>query len=336
VSQLAAKTQLDCYQSLAVDSVAQESAARIWRYSQFSRIASTHHYPILVTAHTASDRIETLLHHLLRGSGADGLQSFAWTRDLSKPVWISPDPDERIGKSYIFFKAIRSMQHDTLVEPKGHKRKTNLSLIRPLLSTTRHELCQLCEQWTIPVWSDPTNANLAFRRNHIRHLLLPYLKHHFEPRIDSVLARWAEIVHAESNYLDRIAIQICQREMKAAQSHDAWLLRADLIRALPLALQRRVLKRFVELLAGQSLPFSHIEHIRMLCLGHRTTRRERRLSQNGEESTLARPAHTGIAFPGNARLQLVSHTLVGLVDSKGILRSSIGESESISDSHHIA
>ncbi|RDH51966.1 hypothetical protein CBF18_02165, partial [Mastigocladus laminosus WC112] len=49
-----------------------EAAAREWRYQVLSAIAQEHNYKYVVTGHTASDRAETLLYNLIRGTGADG------------------------------------------------------------------------------------------------------------------------------------------------------------------------------------------------------------------------------------------------------------------------
>ncbi len=47
-----------------------EAAARQWRYAQLQEIAQQQCCNYLVTGHTASDRAETLLFNLVRGSGS--------------------------------------------------------------------------------------------------------------------------------------------------------------------------------------------------------------------------------------------------------------------------
>lgn len=54
--------------------LASEEAARDWRYGMLAEMAVEHGCTAVVTGHTATDRAETLLLNLLRGSGADGLQ----------------------------------------------------------------------------------------------------------------------------------------------------------------------------------------------------------------------------------------------------------------------
>jgi len=50
-----------------------EEAARILRYSAFERLLSAAPNSLCATAHSADDNLKTVLHHMLRGSGIDGL-----------------------------------------------------------------------------------------------------------------------------------------------------------------------------------------------------------------------------------------------------------------------
>lgn len=50
-----------------------ETAARRIRYDFFDRIMREREIPLLVTAHNADDNLETILHHLVRGSGLGGI-----------------------------------------------------------------------------------------------------------------------------------------------------------------------------------------------------------------------------------------------------------------------
>ena len=50
-----------------------ETAARRIRYRYFDTLMQEHNIPLLVTAHNADDNLETMLFHLVRGSGLSGL-----------------------------------------------------------------------------------------------------------------------------------------------------------------------------------------------------------------------------------------------------------------------
>jgi tRNA(Ile)-lysidine synthase len=78
VKNLAKTWEISFYLETATESINSEAAARNWRYQALNAIAREHNYQYIVTGHTASDRAETLLYNLIRGTGADGLQALTW------------------------------------------------------------------------------------------------------------------------------------------------------------------------------------------------------------------------------------------------------------------
>lgn len=67
-----------------------EAAAREERYAFFERIMSEHGIPILVTAHHAEDHAESVLIHLMRGSGVTGLRGISPSRDFGGRALVRP------------------------------------------------------------------------------------------------------------------------------------------------------------------------------------------------------------------------------------------------------
>jgi tRNA(Ile)-lysidine synthase len=203
-----------------------EAAARQWRYQSLATLAEQQAYSAILTAHTASDRAETLLYNLLRGSGADGLQALTWHRRLTATV----------------------------------------SLVRPLLNFTRSETGQFCQDRALPIWPDATNADLKHPRNRLRQEVIPYLKTHFNPRVEQHLAQTAELLQAEVAYLESLAAELLSQarviqsdqsssqpavSLSGEESSDQWVgLQCPILRSVPLALQRRVIRQFLQ----QQLP----------------------------------------------------------------------------------
>ncbi|MBC7969289.1 MAG: tRNA lysidine(34) synthetase TilS [Verrucomicrobia bacterium] len=171
VHQLAQTWQLPDYQQNAEDVCTSEAEARSWRYQVLTAIAQQHGYSCIVTGHTASDRAETLLYNLMRGSGADGLQALVWKRSLT--------PD--------------------------------IQLVRPLLGTTRVQTGQFCQSAPLQIWDDTTNHDLTYARNRIRQELLPYLQTHFNPQAEYALSQTAELLQAEVEYLETQAAALLQQ-----------------------------------------------------------------------------------------------------------------------------
>src|SRR5580693_731059 len=65
-----------------------EEAARDVRYQFFERAAAGANCSHVAVAHTADDQVETVLHHLFRGTGLAGLQGMPATRPLGRALTI--------------------------------------------------------------------------------------------------------------------------------------------------------------------------------------------------------------------------------------------------------
>jgi tRNA(Ile)-lysidine synthase len=161
VRTLAQTWNLPYHEAIAETDISTEAKARAWRYEQFVTIATQSQYHQVVTGHTRSDRAETLLYNLVRGSGTTGLQSLQWRRSLSP----------------------------------------HLEVVRPLLDIARSQTGDFCKTRSLPIWEDSTNDDLHFDRNRIRQQILPLLAEHLNPQAEQHLAQTAEILQAEVNYL---------------------------------------------------------------------------------------------------------------------------------------
>jgi tRNA(Ile)-lysidine synthase len=139
-----------------------ESAARSARYAWLAEVACAHNCAWVVTAHTADDQAETILHRLLRGTGLNGLRGIARQRPLTPTV----------------------------------------TLLRPLLDTTRAEVLAYLREQGQEFLTDPTNADTRLTRNRIRHELLPMLRT-YNPQVNQALQRLA--TQTEAVYADLAA-----------------------------------------------------------------------------------------------------------------------------------
>lgn len=236
VEKLARYWQLPFYLQVADRILNGEASARQWRYQALTAIAFENDFHSIVTGHTASDRAETLLYNLIRGSGADGLQSLTWRRPLLNDSQV----------------------------------KTNqLILVRPLLEFTRTQTAQFCSDFQLPIWEDSTNQDLKYARNRIRSEVIPYFKQHFNPQVEPALAQTAEILRAEVEYLEDAAGQLLERasgypiENLAASSLPKRLNRL-ILRQAPLALQRRSMRQFIQKNLAIAPSFEQVEKLTAL------------------------------------------------------------------------
>ena len=209
-----------------------EADARHWRYGQLAEQARCLGVGHVVTAHTASDRAETLLLHLARGSHRRGLASLRSLRLLST------DASEPIA------------------------------LARPLLPFSRADTARLCQQLKLPIWQDPSNTDRRFSRNRIRAEVVPVLEE-LHPgaaqRISAQAERLVEEVES-SNELVNLALQT----LKTVTSHD-WApgLQRQELGDLALANQRQLMHQWLEQSTSLSLPARQLEELlRRLQTGH--------------------------------------------------------------------
>ncbi|MBE0493218.1 MAG: tRNA lysidine(34) synthetase TilS [Thiomicrospira sp.] len=117
-----------------------ESAARKARYQAFEKWLGANE--VICTGHHQRDQAETLLLNLMRGAGLEGLSAM--------PQW-------------------RVLNNQT--DSANHQ----AWLVRPLLNTSYDAIQTYAKQHQLRWVEDPTNQYVEFRRNFIRHQLLPLL-----------------------------------------------------------------------------------------------------------------------------------------------------------------
>jgi tRNA(Ile)-lysidine synthase len=182
-------------------------------------MANNHNCAYVVTGHTRSDRVETLLYNLMRGSGADGLASLTWMRSLTDEI----------------------------------------KLVRPLLNVSRHETLGFCQEQQIPIWEDSTNQNLDYRRNRLRLETIPYLQEHFNPQLEMAIAQTSELLHSDVIYLESQARSFFVDNMTVLWDDHAPRLNRQRLQEQPLALQRRIVRQFLSRYLVHQVNFEDIE-----------------------------------------------------------------------------
>jgi tRNA(Ile)-lysidine synthase len=100
----------------------------------------------------------------------------------------------------VLLNLLRGAGADGLAGMRDHGR-----VARPLLGLRRQETRQLCESLSLCPFEDPSNRDLAFTRNRIRHALLPLLAELSGRDPVPVLARQARLLAAEVDVLEELA-----------------------------------------------------------------------------------------------------------------------------------
>ena len=177
-----------------------EQAAREFRYRFFAGVAKTIGATAVAVAHTADDLAETLLIHIVRGSGTAGLRGMS---ELSTWPW----PREESG----------------------------LRLFRPLLGLSKTDTVGYCRELGEEYREDSSNYLPRFTRNRVRLNLLPFLEAEFNPRVRESLVRLSQTASLELDYMegetDRLWGEVAMeatggvdfRQPELAQAHPALL-----------------------------------------------------------------------------------------------------------------
>ncbi len=202
-----------------------EAAARRLRYEFLARAAQAAGAALIAVAHTADDQAETVLMHLLRGSGLAGLRGIQPRVELAAENAASGTP--------------------------APGAPSTLVLIRPLLSTSRAEVESYCAERGLHPRQDLTNQDTQYLRNWIRHTALPLLETR-NPNLRATLARTAEVLAGEhalaqaavESAWERAAPSAWQSPAHVAFDRDVW-------RRLDLPLLRGLLRHGIAKLRGE-------------------------------------------------------------------------------------
>ena len=141
--------------------------------------------------------------------------------------------------------------------------------IRPLLDFSRTEIEEFVAEQGLQPCDDSTNWDRNFLRNRIRLDLLPLLKRDYNRNIQNTLAQNAELLRAESDYLEDIARKALDACLAEPATHDVVILnRLMFLRHHP-ALRRRILRLAIGQIQGdmKQLAFNHSEFMLQLSEG---------------------------------------------------------------------
>ena len=137
-------------------------------------------------------------------------------------------------------------------------------VIRPLLGISRQEVIAYLESHSHQWREDSSNSDEAFDRNRLRHSLMPLLTRDWNPSVEQTLARMADWAQAEEQYWAEILPMLSSGVLE--ESAEGVSMDAAATVRLPLAAQRRVLRRALERVRGdlRGIDFEHVESLRAL------------------------------------------------------------------------
>ncbi len=200
-----------------------EEAAREVRYTFLAQVAKSIGANQVAAGHTTDDHTETILMHLIRGTGTRGL---------------------------------RGLQPSTVWQSSGN----SITIIRPLLEISRIETADYCHHHQLMPRIDTSNLSLSPLRNRIRHRLLPLLQS-YNPKVTEALLRTARIAADDLAFLDNEIARLWGRITQ--EQENTIILDKEKFLELPITLKRHLLRTSIEKLLGnlKDIETRHIEKI---------------------------------------------------------------------------
>jgi tRNA(Ile)-lysidine synthase len=200
-----------------------EEAAREVRYAFLAQVAENVGAIKVAVGHTADDHTETVLMHLLRGSGTRGLRGL---------MPSSPWPSGAVG----------------------------LTVVRPLMVLRREETTDYCRRRHLKPRTDTSNLSPRLLRNRVRRYLLPGLRK-YNPRIDEALLRTAAIASDDLDFIDEEVGRYWDKIVR--EQKGAVVIAKKGFATLPPALKRYLLRRAVASVLGslKDIEADHIEDL---------------------------------------------------------------------------
>ena len=112
---------------------------------------------------------------------------------------------------------------------------------RPLLAVTRETTRRACLAEGLAPWDDPTNSDTRLTRNLVRHDVLPHLEERLGPGVAAALARTADLLRADGDFLDGLVRGIWSECVLDPGPGERVVVAIPAVSALPTALRTRVL-----------------------------------------------------------------------------------------------
>jgi tRNA(Ile)-lysidine synthase len=271
----------------AAQGLSLEEAARQARYAFLGRLARSLGAHTVAVGHHADDQVETVLMHLLRGSGLAGLRGMRPLTPLGE-LYLGPDV------------ADAALQ--------------GIYLARPLLGVTRAEIVAYCQEQGLEPLYDRSNLDTTLFRNRIRHELIPYLEG-YNPNLRAALGRMAEALAGDDDLLRGLLAETWPTVVRQ-EAGERILLDLAALRALPVGLQRSLLREAVRRLRRslRDIAFEHTERaleiVRQGRTGDRATLPGGLLLTLGYDAALL--AAQGVGWPPEERPRVGAPTPVAL------------------------
>lgn len=224
-----------------------EEQGRRERYLALAEAASAWNSEVIITGHQANDQAESILLHLFRGTGLQGLGGMRMDEIRPIPWW--------------------STAHETL---------RSIRLIRPMLQESRRIIEDYLQEIELTPLFDESNDTDDFDRNFIRNQLLPHIQERW-PAIIETLTRSSEASRLDNDFLTELA---CLTGLDA--HHVDRTLRANILTTSDPAIALRVVRNWLATLDIEDVDFDVVARVYALAI----SADERKMIEAGSNRTI--------------------------------------------------
>ena len=130
-----------------------------------------------------------------------------------------------------------------------------LQIVRPLLGVSREQIDDYVRKHRLKFREDASNKNLAPLRNRIRHRIIPEIEKQLGRNVRATIWRAATIAAEEENFFEALLPDKLSKLTALAVKP---------LRAMPIAVQRRMLHKWLRALEVPDLSFDLVERVRAL------------------------------------------------------------------------
>ena len=176
-----------------------EEAARRARHDFFKRVVREVGAQVVILGHTLDDQVETVLHRIFRGTGIRGLRGIRATRPL-----------DSTGSA---------------------------AVVRPMLRLRRSQILAYLAARGQTYQTDATNLDTTYRRNWLRHELLPVVESEYGEQVVPAIARLAGIAGELMDYAEAEADEVWEGVLLAEHDRGVDLDRRALASVAPALLE---------------------------------------------------------------------------------------------------
>jgi tRNA(Ile)-lysidine synthase len=243
-----------------------EEVSRYWRSKNYTRISEFSDNSNIILGHSLTDRIETFLFNLIRGSTIPG----SLTLKLKKTI-INKEKNQfyisetelkyySVTKKEIFFlkfklaktrrikpqqfikkEKIKKYSINGLIDKKFlilKKKNSKNNLIRPLIKISRFETKNSSIVNKFPIFLDETNKIEKYTRNRLRKQIIPSLKFFFNKKLDQTFFRYTEILLEENLYFEKTITKLIQIIIQ--EDNNGYFFNGYVFLSIPLSFKRRI------------------------------------------------------------------------------------------------